>query len=318
MKIFCFLFLIVGICYSAGNLYAVMQTGPNLNFGILDLTTAKLSKVVAKLPGAEVISTTSSRTMVGTEDGVFHIGVENLNTGAPGLFTVIVADGTSKMVELDQTCLLYQLNYDEEAKILYGMNVQDKDDATLFTIDLDTGTTNVIGTFPLHINAKLKKRSGDCYEILGGATILDSDTKVLYLYYSDGDGLYYEEVDVRSANVLDHGNFEYDLASAVFGDTYEYLYAIDIGVAPDYLKSFVTYDLLTNRITRQNAIPYWAFYDNESAYVSDKKLYSTIMMKNISSTVNSLISIDINTGDVVYEPSYSPSNIIWGMKYADF
>jgi len=269
------------------------------------------------LPANQAVATTASRTMVSTEDGLFHIGVENLQTGAPGLFTVVVKNSTNKMIPLDQECVLYQLAYDEEENVLYGMNVQATNAITLFTIDMRTGKTNEIGTFPLHINLIAKKRVGECYEVLGGATILDSDTKLLYLYYSSGTALYYEVIDIKTATVADHGNFQYDLASCVFGDDYNTVYALDIGPSPAYKKSFAVYDVPTARITRMNDIPYWVYYDNESAYVADKKIYTTIMLANISTTATTLVSIDVNTGTVLFEPSYT-SGITWGLKYADF
>jgi len=93
---------------------------------------------------------------------------------------------------------------------------------------------------------------------------------------------------------------------------------LEIGPKPDYLKYFVTFDVKTSRIIRQDAIPYWVYYDNEAAYISDQQLYTTIMMANITTTEVTLISVDVNTGKLVYEPKYSENNIIWGLKYADF
>jgi len=295
-----------------------MQAGAEINFGIIDITTAKMSKKLVTIPKGQVISTTSSRVLVATDDGVFHIGVASVTTGEPSLLTVIVSNGTSKLIKLDQTCLLYQMVYDEEDKILYGMNIQAESIITLFTIDMDTGKTGVIGTFPLHIGIKTKKNEDGCIELLGGATILDSDTKILYLYYTEGNGVYYQLIQITTATVVTHGDFDYDLASGVFGDTYEDIYALEIGDSPQYIKYFVSFDVKNSRITRQTEIPFWVYYDNESAYISDQKLYTTIMMTNFTSPMVTLVSINVDDGKVVYMPQYRTDNIIWGLKYANF
>jgi len=154
--------------------------------------------------------------------------------------------------------------------------------------------------------------------LLGGATILDSDTKILYLYYTEGNGVYYQLIQITTATVVTHGDFDYDLASGVFGDTYEDIYALEIGDSPQYIKYFVSFDVKNSRITRQTEIPFWVYYDNESAYISDQKLYTTIMMTNFTSPMVTLVSINVDDGKVVYMPQYRTDNIIWGLKYANF
>jgi len=318
MKIIILLITCIVLVYGR-NLYGMIQSGPSIDFGIIDITTAKLSKKYASLPKDEVITSTDSRLMVPTSDGVFHIGVENIQNGYPGLFTVSIKNGSSNVVTLDTPCLLWQLVYDEVHNILYGVNVQEQNVATLFSIDMYTGKTNLIGTFPLSMSAKLRKLTGQCYEVLGGGTILDTETQLLFLYYSvfSPDGLYFEAVDVRSAKVMNHGIFKYDLASPVFGPSYHTIYSIEIGAGPKYLKYFAVLDTRTSELLRITDCPYWVFYENEAAYDSEKQIYTTIMMMNVSSTATTLVSFDVKTGKIVYQPNYVGA-IMWGLNYAGF
>jgi hypothetical protein len=226
-----------------GNLYAAIQRGSFIDFGILDIKTAKRTTKIVTFPTNYVLASTASRLMVPTADGAFHIGLEDITTGLPYLYTVDVDNKTTNIVPIDTPCALWQLTYDDENNVLYGINVQDQDDATLFTIDMVSGATKAIGTFPLHMDSRLLKKRDQvdaCYEVLGGGVIIDADTQTIYLYYSslDPNGLYFEAISPKDASVINHGIFQYDLPSPVFGDTYNTLFSIDIGDGPKYDKFF--------------------------------------------------------------------------------
>jgi hypothetical protein len=85
------------------------------------------------------------------------------------------------------------------------------------------------------------------------------------------------------------------------------------------INFFASLDIPTARLNfLSGVLPYWVFYDNEAAYIADQKLYTTILLKDMSTTTPNLVSLDVTTGKIVYQPSYSPNNIIWGLRYGNF
>jgi len=139
---------------TGGATFAMFQdftSKPILEFGTMNLKSGKFNSITAVDTRFEM-SSTASRTMTFTADGIFHIGVEEVATGIPWLMSVDPQTGTAKYIFIDETCFLWQLAYDTQRGILYGMNVQNQYNVTLFTIDETNGNTQYIGQFPLSIS----------------------------------------------------------------------------------------------------------------------------------------------------------------------
>jgi len=197
------------------------------------------------------------------------------------------------------------------------MTIETSTTWSLYKISLK-GTATFLATFPLYMEAT-PKRGSLCYDMLGGGTIFDAETKMLYLHYDAGAslGMFVEQVDVTTAKMINHYYYSHDLVSPIFSPDFNMVFSLEMDQSPPYSKYFASVNLQNGAYKKLSNVDWFVFFDNLAAlkYTSSGTgVYYNIMAHNITSEMH-LIGIDITNGRVISQPAFDL--LVWNLFYVN-
>jgi len=293
-----------------------------LQFGTIDLESGQFSLITNVDQRFEILDS-EINMLTFTAEGIFHIAVSDSDTGLPWLMTVDPQTGNAKYIAINGSCYLWQMIYDTQRDIMYGMILHSPGtNITLFTIDVTTGDTQYIGEFPYYLPANMRKTSktlGGCWVDEDGGILFDIANQLIYLHYFVGaQGMFYEAISVLNAQVVTHGFFPTALLSPVSDPKFQKIYSITSNNVPPYNMYFAVLDIPTGKVQRFSQLSYDNYFTNEASLDYNQGLYTSLLTVNASSGDNRLVSIDITTGQVVYQPIFGDQQFIWSLQFSPY
>jgi len=293
-------------------LFAIYGPRP-ISFGHLDPNKGTTSEIVSL--GQFLVPSTESRVLIfEPKNNKFYAALYD-STSIPYLVSILPT-GQITSVQINSSCIIWQFFYDDLNSIFYGMTLESNTEVTLYTISL-SGVANLIGSFPLAADAKPKliKESQTCFVLAQAGAIIDSESQLLYYYYSTGSGMYVELVNLKTAKVITHFNLDHDLVSPILGPDYIHIYSLEMDPYPPYSKNFAVANINTGIVQSFPTVNFFGFWSNEATLKINNDgsgIYFTPMTRNATDNTR-LVGMDIQTGKVISDPVVSP--IIWNILY---